>query len=100
MARQVFTAADIRRIHAEQKAGALVLGPQDLITPEAADLAAELGLRLVREQANGKNTAPSGGSSDNGAAAGPSSSVASGALLKAGGLPPLRVVARAQVALD
>ncbi len=37
MARQAFTAADIRRIHAEQKSGVLVLGPQDLITPEAAD---------------------------------------------------------------
>lgn len=81
MARQLFTAADIRRIHAEQKSGVLVLGPQDLVTPEAADLAAELGLRLVREQADGK-------------------AASSGSLPPAAQLPPLRVVARAQVALD
>jgi ethanolamine utilization protein EutQ len=77
MARQLFTAADIRRIHAEQKSGVLVLGPQDLITPEATDLAKEYGMRLIREEAPGSSPMPT-----------------------RNGLPPLRVVSRAQVALD
>lgn len=50
MTRQLFTALDIRRLAREQKAEVLVLGPADLITPEAADLAKELGVRLVREE--------------------------------------------------
>jgi ethanolamine utilization protein EutQ len=45
----LFTAADIRRIGREQRSDVLVLGPADLITPEAVDVARELGLRLVRE---------------------------------------------------
>ncbi len=80
MARQLFTAADIRRIHAEQKSAVLVLGPIDLITPEAADLANELGLSLVREPPAGD------GQPD--------------ASLLSSPLPPLRVVSRRQVALD
>jgi ethanolamine utilization protein EutQ len=44
----LFTAADLRRIAREQKSDLLVLGPDDLITPEAVDVAKELGVRLVR----------------------------------------------------
>ncbi len=47
--RQLFSAADIRRVAREQKSDVLVVGPQDLITPEAVDVARELGVRLVRE---------------------------------------------------
>ena len=47
----LFTAADIRRVAREQRSGVFVLGPADLITPEAVDVARELGLRLVREVA-------------------------------------------------
>lgn len=50
MPRQLFTAADIRRLVHEQKAGVLVLGAHDLITPEAADVARQLGLRVVRQE--------------------------------------------------
>ena len=49
MSRQLFTAADIRRVAREQKSDLLVLGHGDLITPEAVDRAKELGVRLVRE---------------------------------------------------
>src|SRR3990172_6197461 len=47
--RQLFTAADIRRVAREQKSDLLVLGHADLITPEAVDRAKELGVRLGRE---------------------------------------------------
>ncbi len=47
--RQLFTAADIRRLAREQKSDLLILGHADLITPEAVDLAKELGVRLIRE---------------------------------------------------
>jgi len=56
--RQLFTAADLRRIAREQKSDLLVLGPADLITPEAVDVAKELGVRLVREDGA---AAPPGG---------------------------------------
>jgi ethanolamine utilization protein EutQ len=49
----LFTAADIRRIAREQKSDLLVLGPADLITPEAVDVAKELGVRLVRDAERG-----------------------------------------------
>jgi ethanolamine utilization protein EutQ len=49
MSRQVFTAVDIRRVHQTHPSGVLMLGPVDIVTPEAVDLAADLGLRLVRE---------------------------------------------------
>ena len=45
----LFTASDLRRIAREQKSDLLVLGPADLITPEAVDVARELGVRLVRD---------------------------------------------------
>jgi ethanolamine utilization protein EutQ len=49
MPRQLFTAADIRYVAREQKSELLLLGPDDIITPEAVDVARELGVRLVRE---------------------------------------------------
>lgn len=49
MPRQLFTAADIRFVAREQKLSLLVLGQGDIITPEAMDVARELGVRLVRE---------------------------------------------------
>jgi ethanolamine utilization protein EutQ len=49
MARQLFTASDIRRLRSELKTDVLLLGSADLVTPEAADLAQEYGIRLVRE---------------------------------------------------
>jgi ethanolamine utilization protein EutQ len=78
--RQLFTASDIRRIAREQKSDLLVLGPADLITPEAVDVAKELGVRLVREDSP---SAPPGGS---GAAHGVP--------------PPLKVVRGAGAALE
>src|SRR3990172_7701592 len=51
MTRQLFTASDIRRLANEQKSTLLVLGADDLVTPEAQDLARELGIRLHREEA-------------------------------------------------
>lgn len=47
---ELFTAADIRRLAHEQKASMLVLGARDLITPEAVDVARQLGIQLVREE--------------------------------------------------
>lgn len=49
MPRQLFTAVDIQRIGREQKCDLLVLGPDDIITPEAVDVARELGVRIIRE---------------------------------------------------
>src|SRR5574341_1067311 len=54
--RQLFTAADIRRVAREQKSDLLVLGHADLITPEAVDRAKELGVRLVREPPPARST--------------------------------------------
>jgi ethanolamine utilization protein EutQ len=53
MPRQLFTAADIRRLGGDQKSTLLVLSPEDLVTPEAVDVARELGVRLVREPPGG-----------------------------------------------
>ena len=50
MPKQLFTAADIRYVAREQKSELLMLGPDDIITPEALDVARELGVRLVREE--------------------------------------------------
>jgi ethanolamine utilization protein EutQ len=83
MPRQLFTAADVRRVAREQKSVVLVLGPADLITPEAVDVARELGLQLVREQAS---SPPSVSPPGIGARAGP--------------LPPLKLARGAGLALD
>ncbi len=77
MARQLFSAADIRRLVYEQRSTTLVVGPNDLITPEAVDVAAQLGLHIVREKE--APALPQAG---------------------AGPLPPLKVVARFGVQLD
>lgn len=49
MPRQIFTADDVIRLSREQGSVALVLGKDDLITPEAEEQAERLGLRVVRE---------------------------------------------------
>jgi ethanolamine utilization protein EutQ len=52
MPRQLFTAEDIRRLgrdSARDKSATLVLGPDDIVTAEASDVAFSLGVRLVRE---------------------------------------------------
>ena len=56
--RQLFTAADIRRLVRDQKASQLELGPDDLITPEAVDVARELGVRLDRAPARATAAEP------------------------------------------
>lgn len=80
MTRQLFTAEDIRRIAREQS-GALVLGPTDIITHEALDVAVALGVKLIREA---EAASPPGRD----------------ALPPAPGLPPLKVVRGAGVALE
>lgn len=52
MTRQFFTADDVYRLAREQGSAALVLGAQDVITPEAEEQAERLGLRVVRETRN------------------------------------------------
>jgi ethanolamine utilization protein EutQ len=49
MPRQLFTAADIRSVARGQKVSFLMLGVDDIITPEAVDVAREFGVRLDRE---------------------------------------------------
>src|SRR5512147_2655955 len=48
MPRQLFTAEDIRRL-SHEKTETLVLGPDDILTHEAADTAYALGLKVIRE---------------------------------------------------
>jgi ethanolamine utilization protein EutQ len=79
--RALFTAADLRRLAHAQPQAVLVLGPGDLITSEAVDVARELGVSLVR-------------SGDGRAPAFPSAALVPNAL------PPLKVVAGAGVALE
>ncbi|MBK8794024.1 MAG: hypothetical protein IPN59_13075 [Holophaga sp.] len=50
MPRQLFIAADIRRLASEQKSKLLILSPEDIVTPEAVDTARELGVRLEYEK--------------------------------------------------
>lgn len=49
MPRQLFTAADLRHIAREHKSELLFISQDDIITPEAFDVARELGLQIVRE---------------------------------------------------
>ena len=51
MARGLFTASDIRRLAREQKSSLLVVAHDDLVTPEAYDVARETGVRIGREAA-------------------------------------------------
>ena len=52
MPRQLFTAEDIRRLSRENTE-TLVLGHDDIITHEAADVAYALGLKVIREIGSG-----------------------------------------------
>ena len=56
MPKQLFTAADIRRIAREQKSELLFLRSEDIVTPEAVDVARELGVQLLREKPPELNT--------------------------------------------
>jgi ethanolamine utilization protein EutQ len=58
MPKQLFTAADIRHVAHDLKSNLLVVAPDDLITPEAADVARELGVRIVREATAPANQSP------------------------------------------
>ncbi len=83
MARGLFTASDIRRLAHEQKSDMLVVAHDDLVTPEAYDVARETGVRIVREAA---------ASNADRRAARPSSAQST--------LPPLKAVRGARVALQ
>jgi len=87
MAKQLFTAADIRHMAHDLKSTLLVIGPEDLVTPEAADVARELGVRIVRETTSTPLVPPSF-----------SQTYIPAPLPKV--LPPLKVVKRAGVALE
>jgi ethanolamine utilization protein EutQ len=52
MPRQLFTAEDIRRL-SHEKTETLVLGHDDIITHEAADVAYALGVKVIRETGSG-----------------------------------------------
>ncbi len=85
MPRQLFTAADIRRIAREQKSELLFLSPDDIVTPEARDVARELGLQLIHQ-------AP-------GALKIPSQPQLSGSLAQRS-LPPLKMILGSSVIMD
>lgn len=86
MPRQLFTAADIRRLGREQKSDLLFLSSDDLVTPEAMDVARELGIRLVREGSGGQIAAGASPPGNRPAASGT--------------LPPLKAVLGGGVILD
>ena len=52
MPRQLFTAEDIRRL-SHEKTETLVLGHDDILTHEAADVALSLGVKVIRETGSG-----------------------------------------------
>ena len=88
MPRQLFIAADIRRLAREQKSNLLILSPEDIVTPEAVDTARELGVRLEYEKPPQPGVAlppATRPKTPNGAAA---------------PLPPLKMVAGGSVTLD
>jgi ethanolamine utilization protein EutQ len=87
MPRQLFTAEDIRRL-ARERAGPLVLGPDDIVTHEAQDVAFALGLKMIRETGSDSGPARSGLLSSPGQPPGPST------------LPPLKVVRLANVQVE
>ena len=61
MPRQLFTAEDIRRL-ARERAGPLVLAPDDIVTHEAQDVAFALGVKMIREAESGSGLMRSGSS--------------------------------------
>ncbi|HEU0296611.1 MAG TPA: cupin domain-containing protein [Anaerolineales bacterium] len=88
MPRQLFTAEDIRRL-ARERAGPLVLAPDDIVTHEAQDVAFALGLKMIRETESGSSLARSG-RIDSGESK--SSAIPN--------LPPLKVVRMANVQVE
>lgn len=56
MPRQLFTAEDIRRL-ARKSTETLVLGRDDILTHEAADVAYALGVKVIRETGSGSGIA-------------------------------------------
>jgi ethanolamine utilization protein EutQ len=88
MPRQLFTAEDIRRL-ARERAGPLVLAPDDIVTHEAQDVAFALGLKMIRETESGPSLARSG-LFDSGHGPLPASS----------NLPPLKVVKMASIQVE
>ena len=88
MPRQLFTAEDIRRL-ARERAGPLVLAPDDIVTHEAQDVAFALGLKMIRETESGSSLARSG-LFDAGQSISPVGS----------NLPPLKVVKMANVQVE
>jgi ethanolamine utilization protein EutQ len=89
MPRQLFTAEDIRRL-ARENTETLVLGDDDILTHEAADVAYALGIKVIREIGAGvpyrKEPMP----------------VISTPALRAGAsdLPPLKIVRMANVQVE
>ena len=61
MPRQLFTAEDIRRL-ARERAGPLLLAPDDIVTHEARDVAFALGVKMIREAGSGSGPVRSGAS--------------------------------------
>lgn len=100
--RLLFTAADIRRLVDEHKSDLLVLGAADLITPEAVDVAHELGVRLIREDPPPDPARAAQGDSPRAPGVTACSPPAAGvsACSPPGVPPPLKVVRGAGVALD
>ena len=89
MPRQLFTAEDIRRLSRE-RAETLVLGRDDILTHEAADVAIALGVKVIRETGSNSGIAiPQGHQNDGSRLEG----------FKAD-LPPLKVVRMADVRVE
>ena len=61
MPRQLFTAEDIRRL-ARERAGPLLLAPDDIVTHEAQDVAFALGVKMIRETESTSGLVRSGSS--------------------------------------
>lgn len=80
MPRQLFTAEDIRRL-ARERAGPLVLAPDDIVTAEAQDVAFALGVKMIREAESAVPLERSAAST-------------------AANLPPLKVVKMANVQME
>ncbi len=92
MPKQLFTASDIRRLAREQKSDLLIISPDDIVTPEAADVARELGVRLLRESFDASRGDLTSQTPDFGALPRPTASSLS--------LPPLKMVFGDGVIMD
>ncbi|HSL44537.1 MAG TPA: cupin domain-containing protein [Anaerolineales bacterium] len=88
MPRQLFTAEDIRRLSRENTE-TLVLGHDDILTHEAADVAYALGVKVIRETA-----------SATGAALGRIDGIRKELPPASSSLPPLKVVRMANVQVE